>query len=273
MLKIGDFSKFCRVSVKTLRYYDEIGILKPIRVDQFTGYRYYSAEQLSRINRIMDLKDLGLSLEEINQIMTNNLSRVGIIELLRKKQDETLKRLREEEARLKKVEKWLDKVKKEGNMPASEVVIKRIEAQIIVAVRGVIPTYGDIGLLFNELCSYLGRKRVKYAGPPMALYHDAEYRERDADMEVAVPILSEIKGTDKIKVRQLEGVEQMACIIHKGPYEELSRSYSALMEWVETNKYEIAGLNREIYIKGPGQVVKGNPANYVTELQLPVKKS
>ena len=80
MLKIGDFSKFSRVSIKTLRYYDEIGLLKPAEVDKFTGYRYYSVDQLSRLNRIMGLKDLGLSLEEINQLLAGNPSAEKVIE-------------------------------------------------------------------------------------------------------------------------------------------------------------------------------------------------
>lgn len=114
MLKIGDFSKFSRVSIKTLRYYDEIGLLKPAEVDRFTGYRYYSVDQLSRLNRIMGLKDLGLSLEEINQLLADNPSAEKVIELLRAKREAAIARLYEEEARIRRVEGWLKKVEKRG---------------------------------------------------------------------------------------------------------------------------------------------------------------
>jgi effector-binding domain-containing protein len=192
--------------------------------------------------------------------------------MLRQKQHETLKRLREEETRLKKVEEWLKKVEKEGSMPVSEVLIKKVEAQLVASVRGVIPTYGDCSRLYKDLFGYLGKKRVNITEPSMSICHDQEYREKDVDVEVAIPISKTIEGSDKVKVYLLPGVEQMACIIHHGPYENFGQTYSALMKWVEGNKYQIAGPNREVYLKGPGLILKGNPANYITEIQLPVKK-
>jgi effector-binding domain-containing protein len=272
MLKIGDFSKFSRVSIKALRYYDEIGLLKPVTVDQFTGYRYYSADQITQLHRITGLKDLGLTLEEIGRILKDNPPAEKIIELLRAKQKETLKKLREEEARLKKVEEWLMRVEKEGTMPSYDVVIKKVEAQNVASVRDVIPAYDQIGKLYEELFSFCGRHRVQFTGPPMAIYHDAEYREKDADVEAAVPVAGNLPPHPRISVKVLPAEEQMACLIHKGPYENFNQAYKALMSWVEANQYQIAGPNREIYLKGPGRFLKGNPDNYLTEIQLPVKK-
>jgi effector-binding domain-containing protein len=272
MFKIGDFSKFSRVSVKTLRYYDEIGLLNPVKVDELTGYRYYSADQLPRLNRIAGLKNLGLSLDEIGRILTDNPSTEKMIELLKVKQQETLSRLREERDRLKRVEEWLRKVEKEGAMPVYDVVIKRVEAQTVASVRDIIPTYGDVSKLYQELFSYLGRKRVKFNGPPIVILHDMEYREKDADVEAAIPVAGSVEGNDKIKVQQLPVVEQMACLIHKGPYENIGEAYEVLLAWVEANSYQIVGPNREVYLKGPGQFIKGNPKDYITEVQLPVKK-
>lgn len=273
MLKIGDFSKFSRVSVKTLRYYDEIGLLKPVSVDQFTGYRYYSAEQISRLTRIVGLKNLGLSLEEINQILADGIATEKIIEILRAKRKDTLMRLREEENRLKKVEEWLIKVEKEGTMPEYDVVLKKVEALNVASVRGIIPSYQDISRLYKELFSYLGRKRVQFAGPTMAIYHDSEYKEKDPDVEAAVPVAGNVTGSEKVKIQNLPEVEQMASVIHRGPYENIHLAYQALMSWVESNGYQIAGPDREIYIKGPGQILKGNPKDYITEIQMPVKKA
>jgi DNA-binding transcriptional MerR regulator len=99
MFKIGDFSKLSRVSVITLRYYDELGLLKPAQVDRFTGYRYYSLDQLPRLNHILALKDLGFSLEETARLLNDMLSPAQMRELLRAKQAEIQQRVAEEQAR------------------------------------------------------------------------------------------------------------------------------------------------------------------------------
>jgi effector-binding domain-containing protein len=272
MLKIGDFSKISRVSIKTLRYYDEIGLLKPAEVDKFTGYRYYSVDQLSRLNRIMRLKELGLSLEEIGQLLADNPSAEKVIKLLRAKREAAIARLYEEETRLRKVEEWLKRVEKEGTMPDYDIVVKKLEAVQVASVRDIVPSYGEVSRLFNELFSYLARHRVQFVGPPLIIYHDAEYMETDADIEVAVPINGTIPTTERIKMQVLPEIERAACLIHKGPYENLHLAYAVLMTWVEANGYQITWPNREVYLKGPGAENKDDPATYVTEIQLPVKK-
>jgi effector-binding domain-containing protein len=273
MLRIGDFSRFGRVSVKTLRYYDEIGLLKPVQVEELTGYRYYSAEQLAHLYKINGLKDLGLSLGEIKLFLQENAQSGPLIELLRIKQKEARLHLREEQIRLKRLEKWLQKCEKEGVMPEYDVVIKTVEAQTVASIREVVPNYSAIGELFGPLCAFTGKKRIKVTGPAMAIYYDHEYREKEVDAEVAVPVAGNPQVNGKIKIYQLPAVDQMACLIHRGPYEELSRSYQALMAWIETNRYKVNGPNREIYLKGPGMILKGHPANYLTEIQVPVVKA
>jgi effector-binding domain-containing protein len=271
MLKIGDFSKFGQISVKALRYYDEIGLLKPVLVDQFTGYRFYSPDQLTRLQRINGLKELGLSLEEISRILTDDLPIEKVIELLKIKQQDVIGRLREEENRLKRIEDWLQKIEMEGIMPA-EIVIKKVESQNVSSLRDIIPTYGHIYQLFDELCSYVGRQRVQFTGPPMAIYYDHEYREKDVDVELAIPVAGNLKATDRIKVYRTPEIAQAACLIHQGPYENFSQSYRALMTWVEANGYQIGGPNREIYLKGPDTQGKSDPSGFITEIQLPVQK-
>ena len=192
MLKIGEFSKFSRVSVKTLRYYDEIGLLNPFKVDELTGYRYYSAEQFTRLNRIVGLKNLGFSLDEISRILTDNPSTEKVHEILQVKHKEILGRLREEEIRLKKVEEWLIKIEKAGALPEYDILLKKIEPLTVASVRHIVPTYNDISWLYKDLFSYLGRNRIQFAGPPMAINHDAEYREKDADIEAAIPVQGEL---------------------------------------------------------------------------------
>lgn len=272
MLKIGDFSKFSRVTIKTLRYYDEIGLLKPVEVDPQTGYRYYSTDQLSQLNHIIGLKDLGLSLEEICHLMAANPSKETLITLIKTKRERALTHLKEEKHRIKRIDAWLRQVEKEGSMPNHDVVIKKIEIMTVASVRGILPNYGEISKLFKDLCPYLSKKRINFCGPPMALYFDTEYKEKNVDAAIAIPVTGNFPETEKIKLQKLPQVDQMACIIHQGPYEKLHDTYQVILTWIEDNGYQITGVNREIYLKGPDDVQKGITAEYITELQIPVKK-
>jgi len=270
MLKIGDFSRLSRVSVKALRYYDEIGLLKPVQVDRFTGYRYYSADQLPRLNRIVTLKDLGLSLEEVSQLLDESLTADRTMAILRAKQTEIEQRLLDGQGQLAKLEEWLKRVEKGVKMPAYEVVIKKVDRQTVVSVRDVIPTYSDVGRLFGEAFGYLGSHGVNPIGPPLAIYHDGEYREQDVDAEVAVPVAGKVPGNKRVKYQELPAVAQMACAIHKGDYSGIGQAYNAVMSWVDKNGYRVTDCNREVYLQGPGQ---GDTASHVTEIQFPVEKA
>lgn len=271
MFKIGEFSKLSQVPVKTLRYYDEIGLLKPAEVDRFTSYRYYSAAQLPRLNRILALKDLGLSLAQIAELLDGDLPAEQIRGMLRLKQGEVRQKLEEEQARLARVEWRLRQIEQEGEMSVEEMVIKKVPAMTVASLRDVIPTYGDVGQLYGELFKYVGRHRARPSGPALAIYHDQEYRERDVDAEAAVPVSKSIPPSDRVNVRELPVVEEMACIVHQGSYDTMGEAYSKLMSWIEANGYRICGPNREVYVKGPRLLRRAS--SYVTELQVPVKRT
>ncbi len=138
MIKIGDFSKLSQVSIKALRYYDEMELLKPISVDRFTSYRYYSVSQLPRLNRILALKDLGLSLEQIGQVLNQGISPEQLRGMLRLKHAELQQDITEEQARLARVEARLNHIAMEGVMPNYEVVLKQVEPQLVAEVRGTV---------------------------------------------------------------------------------------------------------------------------------------
>ncbi len=270
MFKIGEFSRLSQVPVKTLRYYDEIHLLKPAKVDEFTGYRYYSAEQLYRLNRILALKDLGLSLAQIGELLDGDLPVEQMRGMLRIKQAEVKGRVEEEQARLARVEWRLKQMEQEGIMSTQEVLIKNVPALKVASVRDVIPTYGDISQLYGELFKYVGRRRARPSGPALSIYYDEGYRETDIDVEAAVPVSKDLPDGDRVKVRELPAVEEMACIVHRGSYDSMGEPYQRLLTWIEDNGYRICGPNREVYIKGPGLLTK--PSKYVTELQIPVEK-
>jgi len=267
MFKIGEFSKFGQVTVPTLRYYDEIGLLEPEKVDSFTGYRYYSARQLPRLNRILALKDLGLSLAKIISLLDDDLSADQIRGILKLKQAEIQQQLQDERARLTRVEQRLRQIEQEASMPTQEVVIKSIPAQTVAAVRDTI-TVDKLSQLFGELFGYLGQHQVAPAGPPVGIYYDKEFREEGLDVELAVPAAGKLAAGDRVKVRELPAVEQMACIVHEGGYDTVGSTYSQLMQWVESHNYRIVGPTREVYLTGPES---GDPSGYVTEIQFPVE--
>ncbi len=186
MFKVGEFSKLSQVSVKTLRYYDELGLLKPSQVDKFTSYRYYRANQLLRLNRILALKDLGFPLEQLAQIVDEQVTPEQIQGMLQLRQAELQQYIETEQARLARVQARLHQLEQEKEMSTHDVVMKKVEPQTVVAIRRVLPSYSHIGELFEELMEQLGNMRP--AGPPLMVCYDEEYRESNVDVEVAMPV-------------------------------------------------------------------------------------
>jgi effector-binding domain-containing protein len=256
--------------VKTLRYYDKIGLLKPAKTDPFTGYRYYSASQLPRLHRILALKDLGLSLEEIGDLLEGDLSAEQIRGMLRMKQADIQKQVHEEQARLARVERRLKQIEQEEIMPAQEVVVKNVPAQSVASVRDTL-SIQELGQLFGEVFGHLGQHQVNPIGPPVGIYYNEEFNEKEVDAEIAVPVAGPVSEGGRVKSRELPAVEQMACIIHEGGYDTIGGSYGQLMRWIESNDYRIAGPTREVYLQGPES--GDDTASYVTEIQLPVEKA
>ncbi len=269
MFKIGDFSKLSQVSVKTLRYYDEIGLLKPIEIDRFTGYRYYSASQLSRLNRILLLKDLGLALDQIGQLLRSDLPPDQLRGMLKLRQAEIERSIEEEEARLARVAALINQIEKEHTIMATyDIVIKRVAPVRIASIRDVVANYGAQGELWNELEAYLAQQTVKPVAPCLTIDHNEGYKERDVDLEVCEVIDAPLAETPRVRVYELPLIEQRACTVHRGPFNQLSQGYQALMRWTEANGYCFCGLSREVYL----QVGSDEAAN-VTEIQIPVEKA
>jgi effector-binding domain-containing protein len=272
MIKIGDFSKLSKVSVKTLRYYDEMGLLQPIETDRSSGYRYYSLDQLPRLNRILALKDLGFSLDQIAQALDNGITLEQMRGMLRLKKAEQQQRVQEEQERLIRVEARLRQIEMEASVAKYDVVIKKLEPQKVASLRKILGTPQEVGRMFEEIFGYLGKQGVRPLGPPYGIWHDLEYKEKDLDSEVAVPVAQSFPAGEGVQPAELPAVETAACTIHQGSYENFSHAYTAIMGWINANGYRVAGPYREIYLRGPGpQAV--NPDTYVTEIQVPVEKA
>ncbi len=282
MFKISDFSKLSRVSVKALRYYDELGLLKPAQIDRFTGYCYYSIDQLPRLNRILTLKDLGLSLEQIGGLLDNGLSPDQLRGMLKLKRAELQEQVEQDQARLARVEARLRQIEQEGKMPTYDVILKKVEPQWVASVRSVVPTPPEQSPLWGKLGTYLGQHKATTAGPCFAIYHDPEYKERDWDLEVCEPLGTPIPGDERVRVYELPAVETMACTIHHGSFVTINEAYEAISKWLAANGYRIVGPCREVYLREAQHVnqtisttvrVSQTDPDTVTEIQFPVEKA
>lgn len=271
MFRIGDFSRLSQVSVKMLRHYDDLGLLKPARVDHFTGYRYYAIDQLPRLNRLLALKDLGFSLEQIGGLLDDELPAPQIRGMLTLKRAELQGRVREEQARLSRVEARLRQLEQEGTMPEHEIVVKRVAPQLIASACTVAPTLDDMDRFCREVGDAVDRSGIRKAGPWMNIYHHEGFRERDLDVEAAVPVegRAEIaQPTDgPVTVRELPGVETMASLSFAFSPEALLPAYQAIGAWIHANGYTIAGPCREVYV---GEIA--TPASSMMEIQFPVAR-
>ena len=271
MIRIGDFSKLSRVPVKTLRYYDEVGLLKPVEVDAFTGYRLYEYSQLSTLNRILALKELGFSLEEIGRLLDDDLSAEQMRGMLKLREAEARQRMQQEAERLERIEARLRQIEQENSMSKYDVVIKSGDEIKIASVRDVVPTPPEQGPLWEELGGYLEMNHIRPSGACFTLYYDDEFKERDWDLEVCEPIDVDLGESRRIKVRTLPAVDSMACIIHHGPFTTIGEAYNALGQWITDNGYRITGPCREVYLRPHQDGSQADP-DTVTEIQFPVEK-
>lgn len=272
MIRIGDFSKLSRVSIKTLRYYDEMGLLKPIEVDRLTGYRYYDFDQLPRLYRILALKELGFSLDEISRFLEENSPVEQIRGMLKLRQSEIKQRVQEETNRLERVELWLKQIQQEDSMSNYDVVLKKIEAMKVATIRGIVPTPPDQRSLWEELMGYLYQNNIHMNGTPMAIYHDAETKEQGWDIEVAMPISGDAPPNKRVQIYELSSVDKMACVVHAGSFATIGQAYDAIAKWIDINGYQIVGPSRELNLKMPENPEDQNDPNTVNEIQFPVQK-
>ncbi|WP_019508049.1 MerR family transcriptional regulator [Pleurocapsa sp. PCC 7319] len=269
MFKIGDFSKLSQISIKALRLYDRMGLLKPFHIDPYTNYRYYSAKQLPRLNRILAFKDLGFSLEQIRKLLEDDIPLEQIRGMLRLKQAELQKQIESEQLKLNRVKARIKQIEEENTMRNYDVVVKKVEPIKVASIREILPNYSAVGELFNELIGYLQQYKITKFDYCAAIWHDQEYKESDVDGEAVLVIDTALAETDRIKVYELPRYDEIACIIHQGSYLTLNQSYENLLAWIETNGYQIIAPNRELYIQG-GQ--EQDNESYITEIQFPVQK-
>ena len=272
MFRTGEFSKLSRVSKRLLQYYDEIGLLKPAHVDRFTGYRYYSAHQLPALNRILALKELGLTLNQIQSLLQGDISDDEIHGMLLMKKAESEQRLHEEVQRLRRIEARLEQIRAPESSP--EVVIKDIPAQLFYCTRQTLATPDEVMALVTSI-----RQRVQSTltpsllGPFVGVVHTEEFRLHDNDVEMGYylkkPISEPLHLSDAIvlDMRELPAVKTMATAVQVGTPDLVFVALGEIASWIESNNYRIAGPYRELVLDMPHLDASGE---MVIEIQMPV---
>lgn len=226
MFKIGDFSRLAQVSVRMLRHYDKLGLLTPSYTDKFTGYRYYTIDQLARLNRILALNGLGLTLQEIgdllgdgNEVPVDQLR--GMLVLRRK---ELERELADKRWQLASVEARLQQIEQENDPDPYEVIVKSLEPLPVASIRLVSPTVQEVGYYCNTIYGQLYRRLrehdIEPVAPEVTFYHNEEYTDTDIDMEVATAIddavLDGAPVDDALIFRAVPGCDLAAALIFEG---------------------------------------------------------
>jgi len=268
VIKIGDFARLCEVSIPTIRYYDEVGLIKPLSVDTQSGYRYYSVSQMPRLNRILALKELGFTLPQIENVLNGGLTLHELQGMLKMKEAEVAQQIATEQARLCRIAACLRQIEQEDRMSDFDVAHKNVSPMLVASYTVTIPTNDQVpeylGRAFGEVYEHVYAQGAKAVGPCCAIWHQGANVLENEVAEAIVPIDHVIPETANVKVYEAPAM-QVATVVHHGPLSALPLMHKALLRWMETNQYEAAGSYREVY-----HHTEDNP---VTEVQYPVTKS
>jgi DNA-binding transcriptional MerR regulator len=267
MLIIGAFSRMSQVSIKALRFYDEIGLLKPTHVDGESGYRYYAANLLPRLNRMLFLKELGFSLNEIGQVLKGDLPLATVRRMLRQQLRTRQRRLEEEQRRLAQITAWLAQLEHAERLPDYEVTIKEVAPRWVASMRSPLDSYADAGQLFAELDEYLEGQNTM--GPHGAIWHACTGREQKIDCEALVLLRRPVVASNQVRVYELPAAS-VACVIHQGNDETCSQAYMTARTWIKSQGHTVTGPNRELYWNDDTQP---DGDSSVTEIQFPIVAS
>ncbi len=272
MFTIGDFAGLGRVSVRMLRHYDSIGVLSPAAVDPVNGYRLYNADQLSRLNRIVALKDLGFTLAQVHSILLNQVDAGELRGMLRLRRAELEAQLEADATRLTGVEARLKIIESEGIMKTQDVVLKNIDTVRIAEMTDSAGSFrtSDIApviqALYPKLMQNLGAADVKPSGYGIAYYETAP--DESVVIHAGIMVKSDPRPGLPFAIVDLEGANAAATLIHHGSMDHCESSYQTLAQWMESNGYRSNGFAREFYLDYDPE----NPENGVTEIQIPVEK-
>ena len=275
MFKIGEFAQIAQVSDNLLRHYDAIGLLKPIHVDEWTGYRYYSASQLPQLNRILALKDLGLSLDEAREVMAENISTGEIRQILSQQKLQIEQTLQAEKMRLLRVEARLQQIEADGSLDNLEIIVKHIPTQPFLAMDYRMRLLDEgpdlVRAVTQSVETALDKKSLKHFA---AVFHYNGFREENVDVEAGI-ILNRAKQVEisfqnasMLTLRELPELKQVATLVQHEKNHILFHAYEALGRWLELNSYQLIGAVRKLYLTPPDREEENKA---LVEIQFPIQ--
>ena len=270
MFAIGEFARHGRVSVRMLRHYDAIGLLEPTRVDSATGYRFYEASQLSRLNRIVALKNLGFTLEQVASILDDQVSTAELHGMLKLRQAELQEQITTDTARLAQVRARLLAIDSEASEPAP-VVVKHIApvrvAELTGAAAGYEPQFITpvIQGLYRELPRLLCDAGIAVTGSGISHYEDDDGENGAIKVHAALPVARQPDARHEFEVVRLREIPAAATLIHRGSMDNVLASLQALARWIDASGYRSIGYARELTLQ-----FGDDPDDWVTELQEPI---
>ena len=270
MFKIGEFSKLTQVSIRMLRYYDEIGLLKPAEIDPFTNYRLYSVQQIPVLNRILFLRDTGFQISEIAVIL-HHWDGTFIFNQLEEKRQEIEKTIKREQDKLSKIELAKEDIGKERIEIHYSVSIKSVPSYQVLSYRKVVPDYYAEGQLWKEMSAFAQENNIRISSDTFTIYHDEDYREKNVDIEICAPVVEMGESMNGFIYRSTEPVPIMASTMVYGKFENIAGAYLAFANWLQKhNQYAMMDQSRQIVHRGPWN--EENSDKYLTEVQIPLEK-
>jgi effector-binding domain-containing protein len=241
-------------------------------VDPVTGYRFYQAGQLSRLNRIIALKDLGFSLRQVQQILDEEISTAELRGMLRLRQAELAAQIEADMARMSRIEARLLAIEREEKLPDEGIVVRPVPAIRVAELTGTAPSYEPasitpvIGPLYDNLFCRLARAGLAAAGPAVAYYEDAPTGKGAVIVHAAVPVTADRGAGHDFSVVDLPEVARAATVIHHGSMDNVLSTGQALARWIDRNGYRSTGYLRELTLEH-----SDDRDQWVTELQAPVE--
>ncbi len=269
MFRIGEFSLLAKVTVATLRYYEKQNLLIPEKVDEFSGYRYYTAKQLVDLNKIKMYKDMGFGLGEISLLLDSVPQEK--LDMYRKREAEVKNEIEEKRRELESVLRGIESIDNKEGIMEYKIEIKSMPKMIVASKRGRVKTYdeqGKIWVAMGEYMNEVGSKCPNIPGYCYTVYLDGEYKE---EMEIEVrEEVTEFKPNGKgVEYKEVEEIEKLACVVHKGSSNTLYKVYEILLEWIESNQYEICGQLIDVAYIGPWDEKDDN--KWIREIMVPIK--
>jgi len=264
---IGEFSQVTGLSVKTLRFYHEKEILIPSSVDEATGYRFYDESKIDKARVIMRLRQMEFSVEDVASVLGQCSDEADILNYLERQMKTIQKRMREDREIVRSLAQIIANERDARQLlecSAFAVEEKTLEPLLVAGIR-MKGKYSECGKAFSRLGKEIGRQ---ICGKALCLIYDREYHDDGADFEPCFPVRKSLT-VGGVSIRTLPGGRCLT-LVHRGPYDQLGRSYAKILKLADQRKQAITSPTREVYIKGPGMIFRGNSKNYLSEIQLPL---